>query len=73
MATLDDKDMLMRKLAIYEFGCRNNLYLMFESLSIYFLYQKRLAETIHDSEIVKPNILLRKLKKKEMWVKHQCR
>ena len=29
MDTSDDKDMLMRKLAIYEFGCRNILYLMF--------------------------------------------
>ena len=29
-----DKDMLMRKLAIYEFGCRN-IFFMFESLSIY--------------------------------------
>ena len=31
----DDKDMLMRKLATYEFGCRNNLYLMFELLSLF--------------------------------------
>ena len=31
----DDKDMLMRKLTTYEFGCRNNLYLMFELLSLF--------------------------------------
>ena len=55
MGTSDDKDMLMRKLVIYEFGCRNILHLMFESLSIYSLYQKRLVETICYSEIVKPN------------------
>ena len=36
---------------------------MFESFSIYCLYQKRLVETICYSEIVKPNILLRKLSK----------
>ena len=51
--------MLMRKWAIYEFGCRNILYLLFESLSIYCLYQKRLVE-ITIFEIVKPYILLRK-------------
>ena len=28
--TSDNKNMLMIKLAIYEFGCRNILYLMFE-------------------------------------------
>ena len=28
--TSDNKNMLMTKLAIYEFGCRNILYLMFE-------------------------------------------
>ena len=39
---LDDKDMLMRKLDICKFGCRNILYLMFESLSIYCPYQKTL-------------------------------
>ena len=33
----DDKDMLMRKLVIYECGCREILYLMFESLSIFCL------------------------------------
>ena len=55
MGTSDDKDMLMRKLVIYEFGCRNILHLMFESLSIYSLCQKRLVETICYSEIVKPN------------------
>ena len=66
MGTSDDKDMLMRKLAIYEFGCRNILYLMFESLSIYCLYQKRLVETMCYSEIVKPNILLRKLKQRKI-------
>ena len=57
--------MQMRKLAFYEFGCRNILYLMFESFSIYYLYQKRLAEAICHSEIVKPNILLRKLKQRK--------
>ena len=58
----DDKDMLMRKLAIYEFECI--LYLMFESLTIYCLYQKRLVETLCYSEIVKPNILKLKQRKK---------
>ena len=50
-----DKGMLMRKLAIYEFGCRN-IFFMFESLSIYCLCQKRL-EAICYCEIVKPNIV----------------
>ena len=52
---------------------------MFESLSIYCLYQKNLVETICYSEMVKPNILLTKVKqgkkkrkKKKVWVKHQC-
>ena len=65
MDTPDDKDMLMRKLTIYEFGCRNILHLMFESLSIYCLYQKRLVETICYSKIVKPNNLLTKLKQRK--------
>ena len=65
MNTSDDKDMLMRKFAIYEFGCRNILFFMFESLSIYYLYQKRLVETMCYSEIVKPNILKRKLKQRK--------
>ena len=47
--------MLMRKLAIYEFGCRN-IFFMFESLSIYCPCQKRL-EAICYCEIVKPNIV----------------
>ena len=55
MDTSDDKDMPMRKLVIYEFGCRNILYLTFESLSTYSLVQERLVETICYSEIVKPN------------------
>ena len=62
---------------------------MFESFSIYYLYQKRLAEAICHSEIVKPNILLRKLKQRKkikekkvcvcvcvcvcVYVKHQCK
>ena len=46
MYTSDEKDMLMQKLAICEFGCRNILYLMFESFSIYFVYQKSLIETV---------------------------
>ena len=41
MDTSDDKDVLMRKLAIYEFeqwfGSRNISYLMFELLSMYYL------------------------------------
>ena len=45
--------MLMRKLAIHEFGCRNILYLMFESLSIFCLYQSIPAKTICYPEIVK--------------------
>ena len=70
----------MRKLGIYEFGGRNVLYLMFKTFSSYCPYQKKLAETICYSEIVKPNILSRKLKlrkkkrkKKEVCVKHQHR
>ena len=80
MDTSDDKGMLMRKLAICELGCRNILYLMFESLSIYCLYQKRLVETICCSEIEKAKHSIEKCKaekekpkKKEVWVKHQCR
>ena len=52
---------------------------MFVSLSVYCLYQKGLVETICYSGIVKPNILVKKLKqrkkkrKKEVWVKHQYR
>ena len=57
MDTSDDEDMLMRKLAIYEFGFRNILQLMLESLSIF-----RLCLTIFYYEIVKTNTLLRKLK-----------
>ena len=70
----------MKKLAIFEFGCRSILYLIFESLSICCLYQKRLIKTMCYSKMVEPNILLRKLKqgkkkrkKKEVQVKHQCR
>ena len=47
----DDKDMLVKKLATYEFGCRNILYLIFESLSIYCLNQKRKAK--HPIEKIK--------------------
>ena len=65
MDTSDHRDMLMGKLAIYEFGCRNILYLMFDSLPFYYIYQNRLVETICYSEIVKPNILLRKLKQRK--------
>ena len=64
MDTSDHGDMLMGKLAIYEFGCRNILYLMFESLPFYYI-QNRLAEMICYSEIVKPNILLRKSKQRK--------
>ena len=61
----EDKDMLMKKLAIYEFGCRNILYLIFESLSIYYLNQKRVLQTICYSEIGKLKILLKKLKQRK--------
>ena len=82
MDTSDNKGMLMRKVAIFEFLDveKHFIFLTFESLSIYCQYQKRLAETICYSEILKPNILLRKLKqrkkkrkKKEALVKCQCR
>ena len=46
MDTSDVKDMLIRKLAIYEFWCRNILYLMLESLSIHCPIQKRFVETM---------------------------
>ena len=62
MDTSDDKGMLMRKLAFYELGCRNILYLIFESLSIYCLYQKRLVETICCSEIEKAEHSIEKCK-----------
>ena len=52
---VSDKDMLMTKLSMS----------IFESLSICCLYQKRLVETICYSEMVKPNILLRKLKQRK--------
>ena len=38
--------MLVRKLAIYEFWCRNILYLMLESSSIHCPNQKRFVETM---------------------------
>ena len=62
--------MLMRKLAIYEFGCRSILYLIFELLYIFCLYQKTLVETICYSEIVKPRTLLRKLKQRKKNTKN---
>ena len=37
MDTSYDKNMVMRKLALYDSGCRNILYLMFESLSIVYI------------------------------------
>ena len=57
--------MLVRKLVVYYIGCRNIFYLMFESLSIYFLCQERLVETTCYSEIVKWYALLRKLKQRK--------
>ena len=75
-----DKDMLMGELHIYEFGCRNILYLILESFSICCPCQKRLVRMVYYSKILKPNILLRKLKqrkkerkRKEVWVKDQYR
>ena len=37
MDTLDDKDMLLRKLVIYGFDCRSILFLRFELLCLYFI------------------------------------
>ena len=62
MDTSDDKDILMRIPGTHEFGCRNMVHLMLWSLCLYYLYQKRLGETAGCSEIVTPNIVLRKLK-----------
>ena len=53
MGSSDHKDMLVRKLVVYQFECRNIFYLMFESLSISSLGQERLVETICYSKIVK--------------------
>ena len=64
MDTSDDKDMLMRQLAIFEFGCRNILYLLFESLYIYCLYQKRLTEKIPSRHLL-VQIQQRKRQKKQ--------
>lgn len=61
MDTLDDRNVLMKKLAISRLGCRNMLNLVFESC-FYCMYQKRLEEIIFYFKIVKPNIALRKLK-----------
>ena len=78
MYTSDEKDMLMQKLAICEFGCRNILYLMFESFSIYFVYQKSLIETVLFWNC-KAKYTILKIKaenekiKKEVWMKYQCR
>ena len=60
MDTSDEKDMIMRKLAIYGFGCKKVWIKKIELLSNYCLYQRRLVETISYSEIVKPNIPSRK-------------
>ena len=57
--------MLVRKLVVYQFECRNIFYLMFESLSISSLGQERLVETICYSKIVKWYTLLRKLKQRK--------
>ena len=62
-----------RKLAFYEFGCINILYLMFESFSIYYLHQKRVAEAICYSKakhpIEKIKVERKKQKeRKEVWV-----
>ena len=65
MDTPNDKGMLLRKLAVYEFACRYTLYLMFESLSICCLQQKRLVGMICYFKIVKPNILMRRGTKNE--------
>ena len=40
MYASDDKDMILRKLTIRDFECRNMLYLMFESLRIYYSIRK---------------------------------
>ena len=64
MDTSDDKDMLMRQLAIFESGCRNILYLLFESLYIYCLYQKRLTEKIPSRHLL-VQIQQRKRQKKQ--------
>ena len=61
MDTLDDRNVLMKKLAISRLGCRNMLNLVSESC-FYCMYQKRLEKIIFYFEIVKPNIALRKLK-----------
>ena len=61
--------MLIRKLAIYEFWCRNILYLMLESLSIYCPNQKRFVETMlfwnSTAELPIEKIKARKEKKNE--------
>ena len=62
--------MLYRKLAIYEFGCRNILYLMLtHCLSIAYIRKDYIVETIYYFEIVKPNILLRKLMQRKKKTK----
>ena len=69
--------MLIRKLAIYEFWCRNILYLMLESLSIHCPNQKRFVETMlfwnSKAKLPIEKIKARKgkkRKKKEVRVKH---
>ena len=52
-----DKDMLMRELHSYEFGCRNILYLILKSFSICCPCQKRLVRMVYYSKILK-NIFL---------------
>ena len=69
MDTSDVKDILIRKLAIYDFWCRNILYLMLESLSIYCPNQKRFVETMlfwnSKAKLPIDKIKARKEKKKE--------
>ena len=63
----------MTKLNIYEFGCRNMLHLIFQSF-FYCLNQRSLVETIFYSEMVKPNIVLKKLKQeKKKWKRKKVR
>ena len=46
MDTSDDKVMRMRKLAIYEFGCRNILYLMLLSHCLLSIAEKIIRDNM---------------------------
>ena len=65
----NDKDMLKRKLAIYEFGCRNNFIFNVQVIG----YLLSVSEKVSRNGMLFWNILVRKLKdRKEKQKKKNC-